>query len=132
MSEEIQLYLGHARLDLEAAEGNLELGFYHIIVSRSYYAMPYATNALLASKGITRSKHSGAIAAFGQHFVKTGIIEPIYAKMLGNAFDSRLDSDYDVAFSVSRSTAVDILEDARQFLSRVDQYFEEIPGENAR
>lgn len=132
MSEEIQLYLEHARRDLEAAESNLKLGFYHITVSRSYYAMLYATNALLSSKGITRSKHSGAISAFGEHFVKSGIIEPIYAKMLGNAFDSRLDSDYDVAFSVSRSTAEDILEDARQFLSRVDQYFEEIPGESAR
>lgn len=132
MSDEIQLYLEHARRDLQAAEGNLNLGFYHITVSRSYYAMLYAASALLASKGITRSKHSGVISAFGEHFVKSGIIEPVYAKMLGNAFDSRLDSDYDVAFSVSRSAAEDLLEDARQFLGRVDQYFKDIPDESTR
>ncbi len=40
-----------------------------------------------------RSKHCGVHSAFGEHFVKAGLIETEYAKMLGHAFDSRLDSD---------------------------------------
>ena len=42
--------------------------------------------------------------------------------MLGHAFDSRLDSDYDVTFTVERSLAEDVLHDARRFVDRAKQY----------
>jgi uncharacterized protein (UPF0332 family) len=45
-------------------------------VNRAYYAIFYAANAMLATKGLERSKHSGVIATFRQHFVKTGMVEP--------------------------------------------------------
>lgn len=125
MNSESRLYLNRARRDLKAAESNLELGYHYIAVSRSYYAMFYSASALLASKGVMRSKHSGVISAFGEYFVKTGIIEQEYAKLIGNAFDSRLDSDYDVAFTIEKEAAEDILADARQFVARVERYFEE-------
>ena len=96
---EIQLYLDRARVDLEAAQLNLEQGFAGVAISRAYYAMFYAASALLASVGISRSKHSGVHSAFGEYFVKPGLIEAEYAKTLGNAFDSRLDCDYDVLFA---------------------------------
>ena len=32
--------------------------------------MFYAASAALLSRGVERSKHSGAIAAFGQHLVR--------------------------------------------------------------
>lgn len=125
MNKEIRLYLDHAHRDLEAAESNLDIGFYHITLSRAYYAMFYAASALLASESITRSKHSGVISAFGQYFVKPGLIEPEYAKMIGNAFDSRLDSDYDLAFAVDKATAEDILRDAGRFVARIGRYLDE-------
>jgi len=122
VTEECRLYLDYARRDLQAAENNLHLGFYHITISRAYYAMFYAASALLASKGISRSRHSGVLSAFGEHFVRTGLIEPEYAKMLGYAFDSRLDSDYDVTYTAEHAVAEDILDAARQFVARVERY----------
>ena len=38
---------------------------------------------------------------------------------------SRLDSDYDVTYTVDRATAEGILEDARRFVTRIENYFEE-------
>jgi len=38
-------------------------------VNRAYYAIFYAANALLCSRRLERSKHSGVLAAFRQHFV---------------------------------------------------------------
>ena len=84
--------------------------------------MFYATSAPLASKGIARSKHSGVHAAFGKHFVKAGLIETEYAKMLGHAFDSRLDSDYDILSTAERTQAEELLHDARRFVHRTEQY----------
>jgi uncharacterized protein (UPF0332 family) len=57
-------------------------------VNRAYYAIFYAANALLATQGLSRSKHSGVIAAFRQHFVKPGQIEDeyglIYARVMAD------------------------------------------------
>jgi uncharacterized protein (UPF0332 family) len=123
---EIQLYLDRAAQDLAAAQSNLDQGFYGVVVSRAYYAMYYAVNALLASQGISRKSHSGTISAFGEYFVKPGLIETEYAKMLSQSFDSRLDSDYDIAFHPDRKVAEKTLRDAQRFLKRVEQYFQQV------
>ena len=121
--DEVKLFLNTAHQALQQAEVNLRLGYYDVTTSRAYYAMFYAASALLASKDISRSKHSGVHSAFGQYFVRTGLIEREYAWMLGHAFDSRLDSDYDVTFTVEKELAEGVLEDARRFVGRIEQYF---------
>jgi len=78
---EIEHYLNLAAEELAAAQDNLHL---RAAVSRAYYAMFYATTALLGSRGLWRSKHQGLIAAFGEHFVKPGLIEPRYGRILHN------------------------------------------------
>lgn len=125
---QIQPYLERAHQDLEAAANNLKQGFYNVAVSRAYYAMFYAASALLASKGIARSKHSGVHAAFGEYFIKTGLIEAEYAKVLGHAFDSRLDTDYDIMFTTSRTLAKEVLHDAQRFVERAKTYLREAGG----
>jgi uncharacterized protein (UPF0332 family) len=119
---DVELYLERAHEALQQVEDNLNLGYYDVATSRAYYAMFYAASALLASQEISRSKHSGVHLAFGEHFVKTGLIEREYAKMLGHAFDSRLDSDYDVTFTAERTLAEEVLRDARRFVDRAEQH----------
>lgn len=119
---DVELYLQRARDALQQAGDNLNLGYYDLATSRAYYAMFYATNALLASKGISRSKHSGVHSAFGEYFVKAGLIETEYAKTLGHAFDSRLDSDYDMTFTAERTLAEEVLRDAQRFVERAERY----------
>ncbi len=121
---DIRLYLDRAQEDLVAAESNIQQGFYGVAISRAYYAMFYAATATLASQELSRSKHSGVHSAFGEHFVKTGLIEPEYARMLINAFDSRLDADYEADFVTDRRVAETVLEDAENFVARIEQYLQ--------
>jgi uncharacterized protein (UPF0332 family) len=123
---EVELYLERARNALQQARDNLNLDYYDVTTSRAYYAMFYAASALLASKGISRSKHSGVHLAFSQYFIKPGLIEIEYAKMLGHAFDSRLDSDYDMMFSAERTLAEDVLHDAQHFVDRAERYLRQV------
>lgn len=122
-SEEIRLYLENAKRDLKAAQSNLELGYFHITVSRAYYAMFYAASALLASKDIYRSKHAGVVSAFGENLVKPGLIEKEYGKAFSNAFNSRLISDYDMITSTEKASAEFILDNANRFVKRAEKYF---------
>jgi uncharacterized protein (UPF0332 family) len=50
--------------------------------------------ALLATRGLRSSRHSGVIALFHQEIVKPGAFPRELAKALDRAFDSRLGGDY--------------------------------------
>lgn len=122
---DIQRYFDLAKDDLQAASDNLRLGHFRVAISRAYYAMFYATTALLSSRGLWRSKHQGIIAAFGEHFIKPGLIEPEFGRMLNEAFQARLDSDYIPYPNPDWQSAQQLVEKARIFVERVGQYLAE-------
>jgi uncharacterized protein (UPF0332 family) len=50
--------------------------------------------ALLLTKNLSSSKHSGVIGLFNKHFVKTGDISRDFGRLYSRLFDNRLESDY--------------------------------------
>lgn len=119
---QIQTYLNHARRSLDAAASNLDNGFYATAINRAYYAVFYSASGRLLTKDISRSKHSGVIAAFRQRFVKPGLIEPEHSDIYGDVMEARVDSDYDVAFDADPGTAKRELDAARKFVERLHRY----------
>ncbi len=63
-------------------------------VNRYYYAAFYAARALLATLELDSPKHSGVIALFNRHFVKTQVVSTDVARVLVRSFEKRLQSDY--------------------------------------
>jgi len=119
---QIQVCLDHARESLESAASSIEHGFYSTAINRAYYAIFYVASGLLLTKDISRSKHSGVIAAFRQYFVGPGLIEPEYSDLYGDVMDARVDGDYDMSFESDEMTATEKLEGARRFVERVVRY----------
>ena len=73
---DLSLYrLERSKEDLETAEENLKSGKLRASVNRSYYAVFHALRAVTALDHFDSSKHSGIIAFFNQHYVKTGIFD---------------------------------------------------------
>lgn len=64
-------------------------GSHWSVVNRAYYAMFYATLALLVFIGKGSAKYSGIIALFDRHFVKTGTFPREMSRWLHKAFDLR-------------------------------------------
>ena len=119
---QIQIYLEHARQSLASSASSIENDFYATAINRAYYAIFYAASSLLLTKDVSRSKHSGVIAGFRQHFVKSGLIEPEYSDIYGDVMDSRVASDYDVALETDPATAKEKLEDASRFVEQMAHY----------
>ena len=123
---EAALYVEHARQMLQVADHNLADGFYASAINRAYYAIFYAANALLATQGLSRSKHSAVIATFRQHFVKPGLIEDEYSDIYGRVMDDRHKADYDIVEStVDPARAQTDHEDARRFVERVEHHLKQ-------
>jgi uncharacterized protein (UPF0332 family) len=122
---EVEWYITQAQEALVAAADNIHLKHYSTAINRAYYAMFYAANALLATKGIQRAKHSGVLAAFRQEFVKPGFIETEYSDSYGDAMDARHETDYAIGIEIPERLAQVYLKDAQRFVARVEQYLKE-------
>jgi len=95
-------------------------------VNRAYYAIFYAANALLATKGLERSKHSGVIAAFRQHFVKTGVVDVMYSDLYGAVMEDRHRGDYTEMEILSHETAERDLNRAEQFVNYIERRLKDL------
>ncbi|MEI6125179.1 MAG: HEPN domain-containing protein [Pseudomonadota bacterium] len=91
-------------------------------LNRVYYSMFYATLALLATKELSSSKHSGVISLFHKEFVKTGLISADVAKFLDIAFDLRNKCDYREFVEPERARVIELLEEADIFIKKVKTY----------
>lgn len=86
--------LNRADESLEEALILLERDHINTFVNRLYYACFYAVTALLLSKGLSSSKHSGVRALFHQNFIKNGLINREMGKFYDKLFDTRQKGDY--------------------------------------
>jgi len=117
---EAQRWLRRAYRSLKAAETLVEQGLYEDAVSRAYYAMFYAANALLIKDGFHVSgKHSAVVAAFGREYAKNGKIDPRYHQMLIQDFEWRQKADYDVYWNATPETAQARIQDAHALIETV-------------
>ncbi len=90
--------LANSRDELETARILYRELKYRQALSRAYYAVFYATTAVLASKKIKRARHSGVQSAFGQYFIKNKTIEAEYNGIYVRVRESRELSDYERGF----------------------------------
>ena len=117
MKKEVQRLLEKADHALEVVESLYKQGFTQDASSKLYYAMFYATQALLKSEGIEVMKHSAVESALGYHFAKPGRIDPKYHRMLINARKVREIIDYDIQEETVEPTAILKLEDGKEFVA---------------
>ena len=66
-----------------------------LTANRLYYAVYYASKALLIQNGIVAKSHEGVIGMIGQNFVVSGIITIEEAKLLARLQNMRKTGDYD-------------------------------------
>lgn len=115
-----------AREALQAAQVLCDNGLFDFAAGRAYYAMFYAAQALLLERGLAFSKHRSTIAAFGQHFVKTGLLEPQLHRYLRQAFDKRIVGDYDANAHISATDATSLVKQGEEFLAAVSQVLDQL------
>lgn len=84
--------------------------------------MFYATEALFSEKGLRFRKHGGVHAAFGEHFIKSGLFDQKYHQWLLDAFDKRLQSDYGVEIIITSEEVTRTIEQARSFVQQSRSY----------
>ena len=119
VNSEIEKLAEKAKHNIKVAKDEFSRKVYDVCVSRAYYAMFYIAEALLLTKNLRFSKHSGVHAAFGQYFAKTGEVDPKLHRILLETFDVRGAADYDYMKEITKKLAKQVLKDARYFVSGI-------------
>ena len=122
MKEGTRQLLEKAERAIQAAEALLAAVGAEFAAGRAYYAMFYTAEALLHERSQTFSKHGALHAAYGKEFTKTGLLDPKFHRWLINAFDVRLQEDYDAETLVSGERVEEMLEQARTFLAAAREF----------
>lgn len=130
-NREIPDLIQKAERSLRAAKELLDGGYPDFSVSRAYYAMFYAAQAILLTKNLAFSKHAAVISAFGKEFIKTGILPDILHRNFLDSFDLRHAGDYGAVNSVTKETAATALRNAEDFVEAIKKYLESCRTEHS-
>ena len=115
----IRYKISRAEETLDEARVMLQTSHPYGAANRIYYACFYAVTALLLTKSLSSSKHSGVIALFNRHFVKSGLISVDMAKFYSRMFDNRLESDYADWVEVEKQDIQEELVHAEEFVNAI-------------
>ena len=130
MTVEQAALLGKARDSLRAARVLFDEELYDFSVSRAYYAMFYVAEALLLGEGVSFSKHSAVISAFGQRFAKTARVETRFHRYLIEGQDKRNVGDYDAGPGLSAAQAGGQIGHAEDFVRLAEELIGPLPSDD--
>ena len=125
MNKEIRILIKYRLLRADETLEDAGILFNHhklfSTVNRIYYAMFYSVAALLLSKGLSSSKHSGLMGLFNREFVKSGLIDKELGRFYNEMFEFRQKSDYKdlVKFEIK---------EVRLWLSRAGEFITAVQG----
>ena len=120
----IRYRMERASQSLQVAKSALESGLLNDAVNRIYYACFYAVSALLITRDLFSSKHSGVRSLFSQHFVKNGPFPRDLSRFYHDLFESRQNGDYEDFVTFKREDVEAWLAQAEQFVVTIAKYIE--------
>ena len=105
----------------EAAKVLSDNGFWNSAVNRLYYSLFYAVNALLVFNEIQTKSHSSTKSQFSLHFIKTGIFEKKYGRLLAELFDWRQKGDYENIFDYNQDSVQPLFEPVKEMIEKIEK-----------
>ena len=115
----IRYRIDRATETLEEVLIHIENGFWNTAINRMYYACFYAVNALLAKYRIEVLSHSGVRQKFGEHFVKTGLVDRELAKHFTELAEKRHKGDYNDFYDYDEETVLHLYPLSQRFIEEI-------------
>ena len=123
--ELIAYRLQRAKETLEEADYNAKGGYFNAAVNRLYYACYYSASALMLANDLSSSTHKGIKTLLGLHFVKSGILDPIYGRIYQQLFENRQSGDYEDFIYCDLELFSELRPQAEAFIVKMSELIDE-------
>ncbi|OGB89750.1 hypothetical protein A2625_06535 [candidate division WOR-1 bacterium RIFCSPHIGHO2_01_FULL_53_15] len=122
IGREIEKIMKKAGRALVSAKNLLNDGDYDFASSKAYYAAFHAMQAALLTKSLSFSKHSGVIAAFNQHFIKTGVFPKDFSAKIESLFKERQIGDYSYEEEITNKDAEEDIKNSEKIVQAIRSF----------
>jgi hypothetical protein len=99
----------------------------HWVTADSALLRNVRAEAPLEEKSLRFNKHGGVHGAFGEHYVKSGLFNAKIHRWRLNAFDQRIEGDYDTEVIAVTEDARRLIAQSEEFLAATRSYLESLP-----
>ena len=117
--EFIRLRMAMAGDKVKAAKDLLMTGHRRYAVSASYYAMFYATKAVLLAEGKDPHTHDGTKRLLGKYCIENGKLDKSFGRMFAVAQEARYRADYKEKVKITEKDAKESIESAEKFIGKM-------------
>lgn len=124
--DDIRLMIKKGYGALKTSKDIFSKGDYEAASARAYYAVFHLLQAVLLSRGLAFSKHSGVIGAFLKEFIKSGIFPRDFAEIIKRLREDREIGDYDYYKTISHEEAEHDIMDAERIVKALEAYLKGI------
>lgn len=91
-------------------------------VNRIYYGMFYSLLALALQFNFETSKHQQLIGWFNKEFIRSGLIEKEYGRILRDAYENRTSGDYDSFVVFDRDSVSILYSEMKDFIEKIEVF----------
>ena len=118
----IQLEIEKAKSIFNQINELAYLGYWDNIANRLYYALFHAVSALLIYDKHSVGTHKGAVALFGQHYVKTGVFSLSDGRLYSQLQTMREKSDYNCTYEMTEEEVAPKISPAKLLIERIENF----------
>ena len=121
LNELITYRVEQAKGAISEIEILIEKNLLSLAINRIYYGMFYMLLALSLKNGFKTSKHNQLLGWFNKEFVKTGIIEKRFGKIVNTGFEDRTDGDYGIFVQFNKDEVISKFNDMKVFIIELEK-----------
>lgn len=114
-------YVNKSRETIGKVEFLIEHNELSLAVNRIYYGIYYILSALAVKYQFKTSKHAQLIGWFNKRFVKEGIVDNRYGKLIRKAFENRMEGDYGLFFDLSKEEVEQSFEEMKEVIAEIQR-----------
>ncbi|MBI4288413.1 MAG: HEPN domain-containing protein [Chloroflexi bacterium] len=122
IKKKIGTILSRSRESMLIARHLHDEGHYNDAVSRAYYGSFHALQAVLLSRGLSFSKHSGVLAAFNREFVLSGLFAKDFSQKISRLYRDRLTGDYEYEEPLGEEQSMRDLAASEEVVGAIEGY----------
>lgn len=115
----IENYINKSRVTIEKVQFLIENNEFSLAVNRIYYGIYYSLSALAIKREFKTSKHTQLIGWFNKTFIKEGIVDKRYGKLIRKAFENRM--DYNVFFDFSKEKVKQSFGEMKEVINEIQK-----------
>ncbi len=120
-SDLICAHFGRMHENLDSAELLFAAGHISKATSCLYYAVFHAVHALFVSNDITAKTHHGMNAQFHLHFIKTGLFDTKFGRLVAVMENMREKAEYDVVFRITSDEYSELKPIAYELIQKIEE-----------